>query len=71
MPKFVGWRGKRHFAVRTTVSKRYQKKCGTCGRAVRRSHRTGILWDDCFTCRYLKMIYGPSIKVVYHPGHED
>lgn len=34
-----------------------------CGRQIRRSRLTGILWKRCYRCRYLIMIYGPSIVV--------
>lgn len=37
--------------------------CALCHGLVRRSHRTGILHRHCFTCRYLRMIYGPNIGV--------
>ncbi len=38
-------------------------ECEKCGRPVRRSWRTEILWDHCFACRYLMMVYGPNIGV--------
>lgn len=40
-------------------------ECITCGRSTRRSWRTGILHKRCYGCRYLVMIYGPSITVEY------
>jgi hypothetical protein len=43
------------------------RKCEKCGRTVKRSWRTGILWNCCYQCRYLIFIYGPNIgvKLVY------
>lgn len=37
-------------------------KC-PCGGDIHRSHRTGILHRYCYLCRYLRMIYGPSISI--------
>jgi hypothetical protein len=37
--------------------------CSTCGGRTIRSRTTGTIHKDCFSCRYLKMIYGPSIEV--------
>lgn len=45
------------------AGKKTKTECLCCERPVRRSWRTDILWDHCFTCRYLKMIYGPNIGV--------
>lgn len=38
-------------------------ECDTCGGRTIRSRTTGTIHKTCFSCRYLKMIYGPSIKV--------
>lgn len=60
------WRGdrnNRHFVAHVTPSVRLKRECALCHKTVRRSWRTGILWSCCFSCRYLKMIYGPNIKV--------
>lgn len=63
------WRGNknnRHFVARPKISfKKVKRRCNKCNRPVRRSHRTGILWPNCFVCRYLMMIYGPNISVKY------
>lgn len=40
-----------------------KRECSTCGGGVHRSHVTGILHHHCSICRYLRMIYGPNIKV--------
>jgi hypothetical protein len=37
--------------------------CKLCNGRVNRSHLTGILHLYCYFCRYLRMIYGPSISV--------
>ena len=40
-----------------------KRLCVTCGGGVRRSHVTGIMHRHCTVCRYLRMIYGPNIRV--------
>lgn len=50
------------FMARVQPSEDTVGKCA-CGGRIIRSHRTGILHKDCFTCRYLKMIYGPNITI--------
>jgi hypothetical protein len=61
--RWEGERNHRHYLARTRPSPAERKKCSCCGRTVRRSWRTGLTWGSCYTCRYLKMIYGPNIKV--------
>lgn len=62
---FTGSVGRRHFRARVVPSKKDKKKCGKCGRPVRRSWRTLLTWSNCFRCRYWIMIYGDSITVKY------
>lgn len=61
--RFDGDRSKRHFEVTILPSAQTVGKCPCCGSRVLRSWRTGILHRHCFVCRYLRMIYGPSITV--------
>lgn len=64
--KWEGDRNGAHFVARPKISfDKVKRRCITCNRRVRRSHRTGILHSRCFNCRYLVMIYGPSIRVEY------
>lgn len=56
-------KGKLHFTARVVISEEKRGKCETCGGKTLRSFRTGMLHFDCYGCRYLKMIYGPGIKV--------
>jgi len=65
MPRFNGIRNHRRFKVTTIPAKKEKRRCLSCDRFVRRSWRTGLLHPRCFTCRYLVMIYGTSIKVSY------
>jgi hypothetical protein len=58
----TGERGPLRFQARFTAGGAASGTCGTCGGDTRRS-RYGILHEDCFGCRYLKMIYGDSIRV--------
>lgn len=51
------------FTARYRTSRAKSGTCERCGRPVRRSWVTGILHDECRTCRYLVMMYGPSISV--------
>lgn len=51
------------FVAYVQPSEETKRKCASCGGRIIRSHLTGILHKDCFTCRYLKMIYGPNIKI--------
>jgi hypothetical protein len=60
---FTGDRAKRSFTVTITLAEVSKGKCASCGGPVLRSWRTGILHRHCFTCRYLRMIYGTSITV--------
>lgn len=59
----TGERGKLSFHAWPKESSVEKGICHTCAGPVRKSWRTGILHRDCFGCRYLKMIYGPNIKV--------
>jgi hypothetical protein len=62
--RWTGTRNHRYFVAKPKISfKKTKRRCTCCKRPVRRSHKTGILWPTCFTCRYLKMIYGPNISV--------
>lgn len=64
--KWEGERNHRHFVARPRISfKKVKRRCNKCNRPVRRSHKTGILHPNCFTCRYLMMVYGPNISVTY------
>lgn len=61
--KWDGVKNNRHFIARPQISTVTERKCLTCKRPTRRSWRTGVLHNRCFTCRYLVMIYGPNIEV--------
>lgn len=58
-----GERGGLLFHVVTKEAGVTRGVCRCCGGRTLKSHRTGILHSDCFGCRYLKMIYGPNIRV--------
>jgi formamidopyrimidine-DNA glycosylase len=51
------------FRASFRVSRKKSGVCERCGRPVRRSWVTEILHDECRACRYLVMMYGPSITV--------
>lgn len=56
-------KGGRRFVARFEVSAEKKRTCITCGGVVRRSWVTDILHRRCRFCRYLVMMYGPSIRV--------
>ncbi len=58
----TGARGRLSFHAFPRVASVTKGVCHTCGGPTRRS-RYGIMHRDCFGCRYLKMIYGPTIEV--------
>jgi hypothetical protein len=57
-----GDRGPLTFHVSYRIAQSTKGECASCGGKTRRN-RYGILHADCSGCRYLKMIYGPSIKI--------
>lgn len=59
----TGTYGKLTFTVRFIPDEETKGTCDSCGGRTLRSHKTGILHDDCYGCRHLKMIFGPNIKV--------
>jgi hypothetical protein len=63
---FKGEKGKVTFRAELDVDldkRPHKRDCSLCGIRVHRSWRTGLLHSKCFYCRYLSMIYGPSIEV--------
>lgn len=60
--RFRGMKGKVRFDANVEQDEETSGTCKTCGRDTRRS-KYGILHRDCAVCRYLKMIYSPSISV--------
>lgn len=67
MTRFQGVKSHKRYTVNVEPSEEKARTCTTCGGPVHRSWRTGILHSRCFTCRYLVMIYGPSIRVTREP----
>lgn len=63
MKRSIRFHGRRVIARYHEEEKRRVGTCGCCGGEVRRSWVTNILHRDCRWCRYLKMMYGPHIKV--------
>jgi hypothetical protein len=53
----------RKFHAHVKPSEERSRKCALCEGPVHRSWRTGVLHSKCYACRYLVMIYGPSIEV--------
>jgi tRNA G26 N,N-dimethylase Trm1 len=62
MRTFHGQKARRNFNVKIIESEATASTCKTCGGPTRRN-KYRILHKDCSVCRYLKMIYGPSIPV--------
>jgi hypothetical protein len=58
------------FRARFRTSDETAGECRRCGRDVRRSWATHILHSECRVCRYLVMMYGPSIEVRLLPKEE-
>lgn len=63
MATLTGYDASHRFRVHYLKSRKTQRLCTMCGGRVRRSWKTGILHSRCRFCRYLVMMYGPSIEV--------
>jgi hypothetical protein len=63
--RIAGELHERKYKAKFKVSKLTKRTCTMCGGRVRRSWVTHILHTRCRTCRYLVMMYGPSIEVTY------
>lgn len=57
----------RRVVARFKTSERTRSTCRLCGGSVHRSWVTQILHAECRACRYLVMMYGPSIRVARIP----